>query len=62
MLKNRAFVICINQDIFILIVLESLQYEPMHDKTNKMICAPSKDSVQTGYPPSLISLRCVLSG
>ena len=28
--------------------------EPHHDKTNKMACAPSKDSDQPGHPPSLI--------
>ena len=32
-------------------------YEPAHEKTNKMVCAPSEDSDQPGYPPSLISLR-----
>ena len=26
----------------------------LHDKTNKMTCAPSEDSDQTGHPPSLI--------
>ena len=30
--------------------------EPPHDKTNKMICAPSEDSDQTWHPPSLPSL------
>ena len=30
--------------------------EPQHDKTNKMTCAPSKDSDQCGHLPSLISL------
>ena len=34
--------------------------EPPHDKTNKMICAPSKDSNQPGHPSSLISLSCAL--
>ena len=29
-------------------------FEPQHDKTNKMTSAPSKDSDQPGYPPSLI--------
>ena len=29
-------------------------YEPAHDKTNKMTCAPSEDSDQPGHPPSLI--------
>ena len=28
--------------------------EPLHDKTNKMTCVPSKDSDQPGHPPSLI--------
>ena len=32
------------------------KYEPPHDKTNKMACAPSEDSDQPGHPPSLISL------
>ena len=34
-------------------------YEPSHDKTNKMTCAPSEDSDQPGHPPSLISLHCL---
>ena len=29
--------------------------EPPHDKTNKLICAPSEDSDQPGHPPSLNS-------
>ena len=29
-------------------------FEPPHDKTNKLICAPSKDSDQPGHPPSLV--------
>ena len=33
--------------------------EPPHDKTNKMACAPSKDSDQPGHPPSLIRLFAV---
>ena len=42
--------------------------EPLHDKTNKMACAPSEDSDQPGHLPNLItawasaqsdqSLRC----
>ena len=36
--------------------------EPPDDKTNKMACAPSKDSDQPGHPPSLISLHCALNG
>ena len=26
--------------------------EPLHDKTNKVACAPSEDSDQPGHPPS----------
>ena len=37
-------------------------FELQHDKTNKVACAPSEDSNQTGHQPSLISLRCALSG
>ena len=33
--------------------------EPPHDKTNKMACAPSEDSDQPGYPPSLIRVLAV---
>ena len=29
-------------------------YEPPHDNTNKMACAPSEDSDHPGHPPSLI--------
>ena len=34
-------------------------YEPPHDKTNKLACAPSEDSDQPGYPPSLIRVFTV---
>ena len=34
-------------------------YEPPHDKTNKMPCAPSEDSDQPGHPPSLIRVFAV---
>ena len=33
--------------------------EPLHDKTNKMACAPSADSDQPGHPPSLIRVFAV---
>ena len=36
-------------------------FEPPHDKTNNMTCAPSKDSDQPGHPPSLIRVFAVLS-
>ena len=35
------------------LVLDGMINEPLHDKTNKMTCAPSKDSDQPGHPPSL---------
>ena len=34
-------------------------FEPAHDKTRKMACAPSEDSDQTGHPPSLIRVFAV---
>ena len=34
-------------------------YEPPHDKTNKMACAPSEDSDQPGLPPSRIRVFAV---
>ena len=34
-------------------------FEPPHDKTNKMACAPSEDSDKLGHPPSLISVFAV---
>ena len=35
------------------------RFEPWHDKTNKMACAPSRDSDQPGHPPSLIRVFAV---
>ena len=37
--------------------LES-SFEPPHDKTIKMACAPIEDSYQPGHSPRLISLCC----
>ena len=34
-------------------------YEPPHDKTNGIACAPSEDSDQPGHPPSLIRVFAV---
>ena len=34
-------------------------YELQHDKTNKMICAPTEDSDQPGHPASLIRVFAV---
>ena len=36
-----------------------LSNEPPHDKTNKMVCAPSKDSDQPGHPSRLIRVFAV---
>ena len=36
-----------------------LLFEPPHDKTNKMACAPSEDSDQPGHPPSLLRVFTV---
>ena len=40
-------------------IVSETSYEPPHDKTNKMICAPSDDSDQPGHPPSLIRVFAV---
>ena len=40
---------------------ERRKYEPPHDKTNKIACAPSEDSDQPGHPPSLIRVFAVRS-
>ena len=37
------------------------RFEPPHDKTNKIACAPSEDSDQPGHPPSLIRVFAVHS-
>ena len=37
-------------------ILDTFTYEPPHDKTNKMSCAPSEDSDQTAQSDQ--SLRC----
>ena len=39
----------------------NLLNEPPHDKTNKIICAPSEDSEQPGHPPSLTRVFAVCS-
>ena len=38
----------------------TVENEPPHDN-NKMACAPSEDSDQPGYPPSLIRVFAVRS-
>ena len=34
-------------------------FEPPHEKTSKMTCAPSEDTGQPGHPPSLIRIFAV---
>ena len=48
----EIYCIILNQTLFW--TFGRLWYEPPHDKTNKMACAPSEDSDQTGRMPSLI--------
>ena len=43
------------------VLLITLLIKPPHDKTNKMICAPSEDSDQSGRPPSLIRVFALRS-
>ena len=54
--KNRKNRILIN---YRSVHLLRLPFEPLHDKINKMTCAPSKDSDQPGHPPSLIRVFAV---
>ena len=37
----------------------NMTFKPPHDKTNKVACAPSEDSDQPGYLPSLIRVFAV---
>ena len=54
-----AFAVCICPKTFLHGAAQMMQYEPAHDKTYKMACAPSKDSDQPGHPPSLIRVVAV---
>ena len=42
-----------------LLLLPLMSYELPRGKTNKVACAPSKDSDQPGHPPSLIRVFAV---
>ena len=54
----NVLVIFIGCSLCCLLVVSYNFYEPAHDKTNKMACAPCEDSDQPGHQPSLISLHC----
>ena len=46
--------------IFFMLKMSNMNInEPLHDKTNKMACAPSEDSDQPGHLPSLIRVFAV---
>ena len=47
-------------EMFILLII-TYKFESPHDKTNKMICAPSENPDQPGHPPSLIRVFTVHS-
>ena len=40
-------------------ILHNLIFEPVHDKTKKMACAPSEDSDQPGHSPSPIRVFAI---
>ena len=45
--------------VFMLQVHLRFVYEPEHDKTNNMTCAPSENSDLLGHPPSLLRVFAV---
>ena len=49
------------RDVAPFVKLLQVPFEPCHEKTNKLTCAPSKDSDQPGHPPSLIRIFAVRS-
>ena len=51
-LLNWAWLQRTSQNIFLQCPTWKQIKEPAHDKTNKMICAPSEDPDQPGHPPS----------
>ena len=54
----NVLVIFFGCSLCFLLVVSYNFYEPAHDKTNKMACAPCENSDQPGHQPSLISLHC----
>ena len=56
-----SFDACLGGEVSFKISTELKAFEPPHDKTNKVACAPSEDSDQPGHPPSLIRVFAVCS-
>ena len=52
--KVGVYCFCLFFKISFQTAMHSSWYEPPHDKTNKMACAPSEDSDQPGHTPSLL--------
>ena len=51
---------CIGRICFVVVVFSGyIHLYTAHDKTYKMVCAPSEDSDQPGYQPSLIRVFAV---
>ena len=55
---SRIYLLTKNKTIF-RFWFHATWYEPPHDKTNKMTCAPSEVSEQPEHPPSLIKFFAV---
>ena len=56
--SERISVVSIHP-VFVWVVYAILLFEPPHDKTDKMACAPTEDSDQPVHPPSLIKVFTV---
>ena len=55
----KLIIICDNRIVMRQRHCDKFIIEPPHDKTNKMTCAPSEDSDQSGHLPSLIRVFAV---
>ena len=62
--SNRPWWLFINSKLSVdhwtnVLIREQRTYEPRHDKTNNVSCAPSETSDQPGHPPNLIRVFAV---
>ena len=57
--KSDSLTLSAKAFLKIIIRISIIIIGPEHDKSNKMICAPSEDSDHPGHPPSLNCLRCL---